>query len=147
MVRRIMLFAAILVVAGCGQSNRLTGLTGDDHRVAPKIETVSRSSTAPVLSGYQMVKASQINSIYDRNGGDYDWLVTFNLPVNYCPAARRVFAMTWYGVWYEETGWVQLYSTGVNPNGTFRMSYLFGNGKAMAYGIYMSPSNWALYYR
>lgn len=145
MVRRIVLCAAILVVAGCG-SQRVTGPDPTQDQAITK-PTTQQASAAPVISGYHMVKAAQITKIYDRNGGDYDWLVTFNLPVNYCPATRHVFAMTWYGVWYEETSQVQLYSTGLNSNGTFRMSYLFGNGKAIAYGIYMSPSNWALYYR
>lgn len=108
---------------------------------------VTPQGAAPVLGGYNLVKASAISTIYDRNDGDTDWLVTFDLPIRYCPAYRQVWAMTWYGAWYNQSGGVQLYSTGINGSGGLRMSFLFGRTRAIAYGIAMSPSNWALYYR
>ncbi len=105
------------------------------------------NAVAPTLSGYRMTKASIIYKFYDRAGGDWDYLIKFDIPVSSLPSDRRVWAMAWYGTWYDETSQVQLYEYGSNGNGTYRLQYVFGKGKARAYGIYMHPSNWALYYR
>lgn len=141
MVRRIFFVAILavsLVLASCQSGSRITG--SEKFPTAPD-DTTDHQIGGGLQPASSWIRCSGMVQVYDRNNGDYDWLLVFYLPVNYTPAWMKVWAQNWYGG--LGTPYVQYHGSTV-VNGQLRVKYLAGSRVIAWYGS--DPNRYYLEY-
>lgn len=105
----------------------------------------TQKAVAPYFPGWQMVRPSAVEQFgpwWDR-----DWKITFYIPNRTTkPQYIDVAACNRSGTWLIYDNYLDVYAPG--PVGSsYKISYIFGGWKAVAFNIDMRAENWALYYR
>ncbi len=109
---------------------------------AQKVESSQfgvKKPTATPASFTYWLKGSAIERVWDRNENEWDYLIVFKLPINYCPVWMKVYAQNWYGG--LGTPRVDFYYSGF-INGVYTVKFLAGSRVISWYGS--DPSRYYL---
>jgi len=131
-----------LFIVGCGRqaSNPLGPEVGAGS--PPESIVVQKPNRNPGVTpeaGTYWLRASSIERVWDRNENEWDYLIVFKLPINYCPSWMKVYAQNWYGG--LGTPYVNRYHVGM-INGVYTVKYLAGSRVIAWYGS--DPSRYYL---